>query len=706
MNINKCEHILLVTDPQTKQTIYLEAPFYSLGRHSNSSIRIHSQEVSRHHASLIRKDFANNKSSYLLIDGNLEGKRSQNGILVNGRKKLSHELKHGDIISFGAETVKAIYQIKLIGEDKNSFHQQHPDSGEEDVNESKYIKDHLSREQIENTLIISEQNLQDKLKNADLSRLASFPELSPNPIIELDFLGNITYTNQAANLNFANIEELKLKHPLLSGLVLETQDPQGKFFTREVKIGENFYEQYIHYLSANKLIRSYIFDITERKHSEEMLRYQASHDSLTGLPNRDFFYQQLSQSIAKLQQINQQLALLFIDLDRFKNINDTLSHSTGDQLLQNFTYRLLSCLKENQILSRWGGDEFILILTEIDSGAEVSETAKIIMDTLKEPFYLDKHKIYISSSIGIAIYPQDAEDEETLIKNADAALYRAKELGRNNYQFYSPQINVEFSWLFKLENSLYHALESNQFLLNYQPQMNLKTKKIEGLEALIRWQHPEFGKISPVKFIPLAEETGLIIPIGEWVLETACYQNKAWQDAGLPAVTVAVNLSARQFQQKNLAAKIAEILEKTQLKPHLLELEITESILIQNVESAQKIINELLELGVSIALDDFGTGYSSLAYLKQFPFHIMKIDQSFVRDLSDNPQNIALVSAIIAIGRSFNMRVLAEGVENIKQLELLENLECEIIQGYWLSCPLPSEDIPQFFSEHNLEKLI
>ncbi len=697
---NNFEHILLLEDPGKKQTINLEAQSYSIGRHSSNSIKLHSQHVSRHHASLIRKDLTNNKSSYILIDGDLNGNRSQNGIIVNGHKRLTHELKHGDTILFGSN-VKATYQIKMISEEDEHSNSQEFDRIERNLNQPYKYRYDPTTDQLRNTLIISEKNLIDKLKNTDLNRLASFPELSPNPIIEIDFSGNITYTNPAASLKFANINLLKLEHPIISGLVIEEQqDRQGKLLTREVEIDERIYEQYIHYLSEEHLIRSYIFDITERKQSEDMLRYQALHDSLTGLPNREFFSQKLSQSIAKSQKINQQLAVLFIDLDRFKNINDTLSHSTGDKLLEGFAHRLVYSLKEDDILARWGGDEFTLILPEIENIAYAGEVAKIIMNSLKEPFYIEQHKIYVSSSIGVAVYPQDAEDEETLIKNADAALYRAKQLGRNNCQFYSPQINIEYSLLFKLENSLHHALENNEFSLNYQPQMNLKTNKIHCFEALIRWEHSELGRISPAKFIPLAEETGLIIPIGEWVLETACRQNKAWQNAGLSGLTVAVNLSGRQFQQENLAVKIADILQKTQLEPNCLELEITESILIQNVEFAQKTINELLELGVRISLDDFGTGYSSLAYLKKFPFHTMKIDRSFVQDISNNSQDMALISAVIAIGRSFNMTVVAEGVETKEQLELLQNLECETIQGYWLSRPLKEEDVLQFLSQH------
>lgn len=698
-NQHKISHVLYLEEPDFKQTIYLEEQQYSIGRHSDSSIRLYSQQISRHHATLIKKNSVNNQYDYIIIDGDLHERRSQNGILINGKKKLNHELKHGDIIMFGTEEIKAIYQIKEnINISDNS-----DDSTillkEKPVELSK-VNLKLARQQLQNTLTVEEKNLTNKLKNVDLNKLASFAELSPNPIIELDFSGKITYLNPAANLNFENLLNLTIKHPLLLGLNLNYQDQQGKLLTREVEIAEKIFEEYVHYLSENNRIRIYIYDITQRKQAEQMLRYQALHDSLTGLPNRDFFYQKLVSLIDEYSENKKQIAVLFIDLDRFKNINDNLSHHIGDQLLQNLAYRLLSYLSNDCFFSRWGGDEFTLIVSNIEKIEELGKISKTILDSLKEPFYIDNHTLYITASIGISIYPEDGKDEETLIKNADAALYRAKAQGRNNYKFYNANISQDSSFLFKVENSLYEALKNNELFLCYQPQINIKMGKIHGLEALLRWNHPELNKISPGHFIPLAEETGLIMPIGEWVLETACYQIKAWQDEGLPNFKVAVNVSVIQFRDENFRKKVIKILEKTKLKPEFLELEITESILMQDVELATNIIKELGELGVTFSLDDFGTGYSSLGYLKKFPFHTIKIDKSFVINLKNNPQDLAVISAVIALGKGFNMEIIAEGVETEEQLNLLKNLDCQIIQGMWLSEPLKTEDIPQFIREY------
>lgn len=708
MNDNQktISHILYLEEEYSKQSIFLEDEVYSIGRYSDSSIRLNSQEVSRHHATLIKKKFTDYQSFYLLIDGDLQGKRSQNGILVNGKPTIRHQLKHGDVIFFGGKNIRAIYQIQELHKANINSQEQLSQNDSEVFFDLPITNLNFSRQQLQNTLISSEQNIKETLKKSDLTRLSSFPELCPNPIIEIDWQGNITYLNPAAKLNFDDLSILKLKHSLLSGLIPNRQNLQGKLLTREIKINEKIFEQYIHYLSENDLIRSYIFDITKRKQSEEMLRYHSLHDSLTGLPNRDFFYQELNTLLDLADKNNEKIALLFVDLDRFKNINDTLNHHVGDKLLQSFTYRVLSCLSTDIFVSRWGGDEFTLIIKNFHTREEVEKIAISIKNSLKEPFSLLNYTLHITASIGISIYPQDAKNSDILINNADAALYRAKEQGRNNYKFYLSPVNQEKTFLLQLENSLYQALENNQFFLCYQPQINIATGKIHGLETLIRWEHPELGLISPSKFIPLAEETGLIIPIGEWVLETACRQNKAWQNAGLPSLRVAINLSPLQFQQDNFTEMVIKVLEKTKLDPQFLELEITESILMQDVESANKIINELLDIGVTFSLDDFGTGYSSLGYLKKFPFHTIKIDQSFIQDLSNNQKDLAIISAVVTIAKGFNMIVIAEGVETEEQLNFLKNLDCKIIQGMLFSGPLKTEDIPLFIQNNNVSQIL
>ena len=390
---------------------------------------------------------------------------------------------------------------------------------------------------------------------------------------------------------------------------------------------------------------------------------------------------------------------MFIDLDRFKVVNDNLGHTMGDRLLQVFAERLSSCLREGDTVSRWGGDEFTVLLPQISGIEDAAKISQRILDNLKQPFKLEEHELHINSSIGIAIYPQDGEDPETLLRNADAALYRAKEQGRNQYRFYIPSMNA--SGLLRLENLLHQALKREEFLLYYQPQVNINTGKISGLEALVRWHHPDLGLVCPEKFISLAEETGLIVPLGEWVLQTACAQNQAWLSAGLPPLRMAVNLSPRQFQQKNLVAMVRRILKETGLDPRWLELEITETTIMQNLEYARKALGDFQQMGIHISMDDFGTGYSSLGYLKKLPFHTLKIDQSFVRELKDNPQDLAIISAVIALGQGFNLKVVAEGVETRQQLDLLQSLQCEQMQGYWFCPPLTAAGIAKFLADIN-----
>lgn len=436
-------------------------------------------------------------------------------------------------------------------------------------------------------------------------------------------------------------------------------------------------------------------DITQRKIAEEKIHYQAMYDLLTDLPNRTLFNEELSALI----QVESQhlLAVLFLDLDRFKTINDTLGHAAGDRLLQAVAERLTHCLQDNGIIARWGGDEFTIILPEI-SNAEASATiSQSILDALKPAFNLEGRQLHLSSSIGIALYPCDGEDAEILVKNADAALYRAKQKGRNNYQFYTAAMNAQASELLLLENELHHALSHQEFEVYYQPQVNTTTREITGMEALVRWQHPKFGLISPAKFIPLAEETGLIIPLDQWVLQTACAQNKAWQDAGLPPIRMSVNLSARQFQQPALLDIVAEILQKTGLAAEYLELEITETIAMQDVELSKQILDNLHQMGVHLSMDDFGTGYSSLGYLKQFPLNTLKIDKSFIEDIA-SVQTASIIKAIMTLGKGFNLRIIAEGVETQAQKDCLQSFKCDEIQGYFFSPPMPTQKATKFLA--------
>ncbi|MBD1939004.1 EAL domain-containing protein [Microcoleus sp. FACHB-68] len=439
----------------------------------------------------------------------------------------------------------------------------------------------------------------------------------------------------------------------------------------------------------------------QRHQQEETIRHQALHDRLTGLPNRQLLDLQLTLALETAANRRHKLAIIFLDLDRFKIINDTLGHAVGDQLLKNAAQRLKSCLREGDTIVRWGGDEFITLLPHLNCLEDALHIAQRIIDSLQPAFEIEGHHLYITSSIGIALYPNDGEDGETLIKNADTALYQAKERGRNNYQIFTPSMNAEASALLVLDNSLHLAFERGEFLIHYQPQLNINTGKITCMEALVRWQHPERGLMTPEAFIPLAEENGLIVPLGKWVLQTACAQNKAWQDAGLPAMRVTVNLSTRQFQQPGLVAMVAQVLKQTGLEPQYLELEITETTAMLDADFTSDTLGELKAMGICLSMDDFGVGYASLSGLKNFPFHTLKIDRAFVQDITSNPHDRAIVKAILGLAHALNLSMVAEGVETDAQKELLRSLHCQEMQGYLFSKPLTAGEATDFITTIN-----
>jgi diguanylate cyclase (GGDEF)-like protein/PAS domain S-box-containing protein len=827
MSEQQSKHLLVVEDSRSKRIVPLEENTYSLGRATSNNIVLYDALVSRYHATLLRtNDVTSSDFYYWLIDGDLKGHKSTNGIIVNGQVCSAHKLRNGDTVVF-AKDAKATYYIT------SNPHEIEPDdalhaseiSDVEPVSgfvteEPKRVKRVLSDE-MKGTMFFSEEPK--PMTQDEVTRLSSFPELTPHPIVETNFEGDLTYANSAALQTFKTIYQEGLKHPILADLSLHPENNNTNI-CREIEVENLVYEQHIHYFVDRQTIRSYLIDITsrkqlensvredsklyetvkkqisegillvdaetkkiidtnnnycnltgysreeiaqmsvhqligrntesinknlqrilnekcyfvgesvhrkkdgntidveenisltewngknifcftikditERKQSEERLHYQTFHDSLTGLPNRRLFSKQLEESIVKAQNNNTLLSVMFLDVDRFKNVNDSLGHEIGDLLLQGVAQRLKSCLRDRDVIARWGGDEFTLILNQIGNLEEPARIGQRLLDALQSPFNIQDHQLHVRCSIGIAVYPKDGETAETLIKNADAALYRTKQKGKNNYNFYTSTMNAEASEMLRLETFLHGALEREEFILYYQPQVNIKTKKICGVEALIRWQHPELGLVSPAKFIPLAEETGSIVQIGEWVLKTACQQSKAWQKMGLPNLKVSVNIAPRQFQEENLVDRIEEILLDTELSPNLLELEITETTIVQNVDFARHALRRLRNMGIHISMDDFGTGYSSLGYLKKFSFQTLKIDQSFVRDLQDNPQDKAIISAIVTLGRGFNLRVVAEGVETVEQLEMLRALNCEEMQGYWFSRPLPTNDVTQFLGNH------
>jgi diguanylate cyclase (GGDEF)-like protein/PAS domain S-box-containing protein len=434
-------------------------------------------------------------------------------------------------------------------------------------------------------------------------------------------------------------------------------------------------------------------DITERKRAEATIQNMAFYDTLTGLPNRNRFRHHLNDALNK-QEENKMLAVLFLDLDRFKIINDTKGHNTGDIVLQRVADRLEMTVKQEGMVSRQGGDEFIILLEDIDK-ERAALVAQRILYEFSKPIEVNNQEFFVTPSIGISLYPFDGVDEETLIKNADTAMYQAKERGKNNFRFYSSNLNGNSIRKMELENGLRKALEKNQLTLHYQPQVSLATGEIVGIEALLRWNHPEHGFIAPSEFIPLAEETGLIVPIGKWVLWEACKQRKAWKNAGFKEFPIAVNVSVRQFEDDHFIEYISTILEEVGLQANHLELEITESIM-QNLENSTIILNQLKELGVLLSIDDFGTGYSSLSYLKHLPIDKIKIDKSFVDDIIYHSNQGMMVKTIIDMGMNLNFIVIAEGIETEEQLSFLKNNACAIGQGYLFSRPVPADNLEQY----------
>ena len=442
-------------------------------------------------------------------------------------------------------------------------------------------------------------------------------------------------------------------------------------------------------------------DVSFSKAMATKMAHLAQHDFLTNLPNRVLLNDRIAQAITLANRHHTQFALLFLDLDNFKHINDSLGHATGDKLLQSVTKRLKDCVRESDTVSRQGGDEFVILLAENKNSNDAAVSAQKILDELKAAHHVGKHQLHISTSIGISVYPADGLDAETLLKNSDTAMYFAKDKGRNNYQFFIPDMNTRAVERLIIQSNLGQAIEKNQLVLHYQPKVNIYTREITGVEALLRWQHDEWGEVFPDIFVPVAEDSGLIIPIGRWVLRHACMQAKSWQNKGLAPITMAINISAQEFLQKDFVENVRAALIESRLQPQFLELEITESVLMKDTEMARKTLHQLKQLGVILAVDDFGTGYSSLSYLQRLPIDVLKIDQSFVQNIESAEDDGIIVSAIISMANSLNLRVIAEGIENANQLAFLKAHHCEEGQGYLFGHPLKAEQ----FSAHLLKNM-
>lgn len=601
VNTTAGSHILVIEDDKFRKTISLEESTYSIGRHKTNTIVINSKQASRKHATLIRRlNTKTNSYTYWILDGDLEGNKSVNGVFVNGEKCLVKELKNGDLINFGCN-----------------------------VNASYHCTSNWS-----DTFV----NIERVRSNSTATQEHQFGETGTTTTFKAALRTNFTLTD-----------------------------------THHEKIG-----------------------------SKETIQEQAFRDPLTELPNRALFNEYLTIALSNAKRNQNIIGVVLLNIDGFKHINESFGYPVGDRLLKCCAERLNSGFRSGDIVARWGGDEFAILLPRISNLEDTNKIAQRILDIFGLSFEVAEQNLQLTGQCGIALYPQDGQDANALIEQAANNLRQNKEQKANNSTLYGAKVDPKATQLLKAKNLLSQALVQEEFALYYQPQININSGKVQGMEALLRWTHPRFGAVSPNKFIPLAEETDLIIPIGKWVLKTACLQNKAWQKLGLPALPISVNLSPRQLQHPDLVKMVKQVLDETELDPRWLELEITEVALMQDLELASKVLGELQGLGVKISMDDFGIGCSSLGYLKQFPFHTLKIAQSFVKELKENSQDAVMLAAFIALGRGLNLRVVAEGVETEEQVELLRSIQCEEMQGYRFSQPLQAEDAAKFIAFNSM----
>lgn len=573
------------------------------------------------------------------------------------------------------------------------------------------------------------QNLFMQQQMAESERLHRYiVNTSPDIIYILDPDGNFTFVNERIEslLGFSK-EDLIGKH--YSFLVHHDDIEQAKYVFNERRIGSrasknielrlkcknesgdrHFNTRTLPielssvgmYSTDNAKNKSYLGtygiarDVTERKQAEETINFQAYHDLLTKLPNRALLRDRLSLAISQAKRDNEKLAVMFLDLDRFKNINDSLGHMIGDELLQQVSTRLKDCIREGDTLARFGGDEFTLLLPKIThERKDATMLAEKITGALKKPFLIDGHELYVSTSIGIALYPQDGTQIDSLIKHADIAMYHVKGQGKNGFQFYSNEMNAPYFEKLSLETGIHKALDNNEFELVYQPQINLRNGEIVGVEALLRWEHPEHGTISPCEFIPFAEESGMIVDIGHWVIETAAAELRKWQNHGLPPIRMAINMCARQLMEPGIVKHIISTLRKHKLPGNCFEIEITENAIMDDMDSIIRKLNELSQFGITIAIDDFGTGYSSLSYLHKLPIQTLKIDRTFLKESRINKGDNTIINTIVAMAKGLNLNVVAEGVETHAQLDYLREIDCSEAQGFLFGKPLPSDIISQ-----------
>jgi diguanylate cyclase (GGDEF)-like protein len=551
-------------------------------------------------------------------------------------------------------------------------------------------------------LDFSFDNLEEWLFEDGFRFLDSANIVNMNHVSDYDAKKGVVYLDKDDRKNSKTASAARIHKEHIENIIKLIQSSDPSHAAPNTSEEDELFARLIRETKDEQLLRSYatIRAVNQRKRAEDKIVHMAYHDSLTNLPNRLHFDERLKTCFDEAERNGNRMAVIFFDLDRFKVINDTLGHHVGDRLLQYLARKLQIYVKEKDIVARFGGDEFIILLSDIAHIDEAAQFAKGIPELLKEPFMYEDQELFVTASIGISLYPNDGTDAETLLKNADIAMYRSKEKGGNSYHYYHPDMNKRSLHRLNLEIHLRKALERNEFRVFYQPIVDLRNGKIFGMESLVRWHHPQWGMISPAEFIPLAEETGLIVPIGNWVLRQACIQNQEWQKLGHPPLCVSVNISAIQFHQPQFVNFIEKTLEETGLDPKLLCLEITENVAMTNVSYIMDTMQKLRALGVFISIDDFGTGYSSFSYLKRFRVHTLKIDQSFIRDLTSDEETAAIVTALIAMSRQLKIKSLAEGVETQEQLDFLISQGCDEIQGYVFSKPMPAEDFELMIKEN------
>ncbi|MGK7940910.1 MAG: EAL domain-containing protein [Crocosphaera sp.] len=594
-------HVLVIEDNNSSRTISLDKSKYSLGRHSSNSIVIHSRQVSRQHATLVKKfNRQTNCHSFWIIDGDLDGNKSQNGVFINGEKCLVHELKDGDLINFGCEVNASYHSVSKVKISDSS------------IDESSLKEDTLD---------------------------------SP-PVNKLPKL-NVENPHQKSTFLLPNVSENS---------------------------------------SGN----------------EDTFREDSYLDPVTNLPNRILFNEYISIALANAKRHDNNTAIFLLDIENFSQINDTFGYKVGDHFLAAMGKRLKNCLRIGDIVARWGGDEFGILLPHIKEADNLYKITQRLVKELKYPFTVDQKTESLVTHLGVAIYPENGKSPQELLNYAETQLSHHKQTG--NHDIVALKSPGKSSELSQIEGRLYDALNKKELCLYYQPQVNLNSKKIEGMEAFIRWNHPKYGLVPPQQFLPWAEKTELVIPLTRWIFEQACRQNKTWQTNNVSPISVSVNLSAAQFHHSQLVDIVDEVLSSTKLDPQWLELEVTESIILKDIKLAYEILTELKALGVNLCVDDFGIGYIAVSNLHTMPFDKIKIDVSLIRDLANNPDNTTLISALLSLGETFKMRVVAEGVETQQQLNLLNDLHCQGMQGYRFSHPLSVEKATEFLTRYHGKK--